>query len=218
MRASYGTAFKAPTLNERFGFAGNPDLGPETSRGWEAGIEQVLTVDGVVSRIGWGVTYFDNRIRNLITAVKDPATSTFRNRNIASAHIEGVESFAFFESAGGVSVRLNHTVMRARDGDRRRLLRRPLRTAALEARWTGAAWSLAARVNHVGPQRDIRRDDFSRVTKGGYALVNVSARRRLGDDFAVFARVGNLLDRDHEPADGYAGRGFEFHAGVEAGW
>jgi outer membrane receptor protein involved in Fe transport len=45
LRVAVGTAFKAPTFFETFatGFVtGNPDLKPEHSRSWEAGIEQTL--------------------------------------------------------------------------------------------------------------------------------------------------------------------------------
>src|SRR5690606_35814651 len=43
-RASYGTGFKAPTINELYGsFGANPDLKPEKSRGWEVGIDQFFS-------------------------------------------------------------------------------------------------------------------------------------------------------------------------------
>ncbi len=216
LRASYGTAFKAPTLSDRFSyfpdfnFRGNPGLEPESSRGREFGVEQTLSIGGADA--GWGLTHFDNRIRDLIGASADGTTL----QNIASAHIEGVESFAFLEIAGGVSVRLDYTVMRAYDGDHQRLRRRPLSQAGLAAHWVNPAWSVAAKLDYVGPQHDLRRDDFSRVTRGGYALAHISARRRINEAFALFARVNNVFDKDYEPVDGYAGRGFEFHAGVEA--
>ncbi len=222
LRASYGTAFKAPTLDERFGLGGNPDLGPETSRSWEAGVGQAVSGGSVLSRSGWGVAYFDNRIRNLIAASfygdppgEDGRGALFRNENISSAHIEGIESFAFLETAGGFGLRLDHTIMRAYNGDHRRLLRRPLRKAALEAHWMDPVWSVVVKLDYVGPQREIRRNDFSLVTKGGYTLVNVSARRWLNHGFALFARINNAFDKGYEPVDGFAGRGVEFHAGVE---
>ncbi len=221
LRASYGTAFKAPTLFERFAyfpgvgggddFRGNPDLEPETSRSREVGVEQTLAIGD--ADVGWGATYFDNRIRDLITASADMTTL----QNIASAHIEGVESFVSLEIAKGFGVRLDHTVMRARDGDRARLLRRPLRKMTLGARWSNPVWSLTAKADYVGPQHDIRRDDFTRVTRGGYTLMNVAVRRRINEEWVLLARVDNLLDRDHEPVDGFAGRGIGFHVGVEVG-
>src|SRR5450432_3411711 len=48
LKASVGTAFKAPTLNQLFqsfpdfGFFANPNLKPESSLGWDVGFEQAL--------------------------------------------------------------------------------------------------------------------------------------------------------------------------------
>jgi vitamin B12 transporter len=59
---SYGKGIKNPTFNEQFGyfapppaFYGNPNLTPEQSIGWDAGVEQKLWRDKLVL----DVTYFD---------------------------------------------------------------------------------------------------------------------------------------------------------------
>ena len=62
IRASYGTAFKAPSFFQTFStssFAlGNPGLKPESSRGWDAGIDQYL----LCRRVVLSATYFRNDI------------------------------------------------------------------------------------------------------------------------------------------------------------
>ena len=71
LRASYGEAFRAPSLGELFfPGSGNPDLKPEDSRSYELGIEHVAG--------GWrfGLTGFENRLHNLIDF--DLATFTER--------------------------------------------------------------------------------------------------------------------------------------------
>ncbi len=70
--ASTSTAFKAPTLNDLFypfedygifgSYVGNPNLKPERSRNNELGLHYIAGEQRV------GVTYFDNRIRDLITS------------------------------------------------------------------------------------------------------------------------------------------------------
>ena len=52
IKASYGTGFRAPALFDRYGvdsdgYAGNPNLKPEYSKGWEAGISTDLPFTGV---------------------------------------------------------------------------------------------------------------------------------------------------------------------------
>ena len=46
-KAAYGTAFRAPSLFDRFGvnsfgYVGNPNLLPESAQGWEAGFTTAL--------------------------------------------------------------------------------------------------------------------------------------------------------------------------------
>ncbi|MEE8138181.1 MAG: TonB-dependent receptor, partial [Thermoanaerobaculia bacterium] len=56
-RASYGEAFRAPSIGELFfPFSGNPDLEPETSESFELGVEQTL------GRWRWGIVAFENRL------------------------------------------------------------------------------------------------------------------------------------------------------------
>src|SRR6185436_17123842 len=70
VRAAFGTGFKEPTFFENFarGFVfGNPDLRPEQTRSWEAGLEHRL------GRVTLGVTYFDQQFRDLIEFTFTPA-------------------------------------------------------------------------------------------------------------------------------------------------
>ncbi|MFX9224398.1 TonB-dependent receptor, partial [Acinetobacter baumannii] len=84
-----GTAYKSPTLYQLFGrttfFTGNPNLNPEESKGWEAGVKQSVLND----RLSAGVTYFHNDITNLIQS-----NATFTSYvNVGKAKTQGVEAF-----------------------------------------------------------------------------------------------------------------------------
>ena len=88
LKASYGTGFHAPSLDQIFGpFGANPNLQPEVSKGYDFGFEQGL----FQKQIRFGVTYFNNNIKDLI--VPDPIT--FINENVASAKIHGIEFIRF---------------------------------------------------------------------------------------------------------------------------
>ncbi|HEX4273206.1 MAG TPA: TonB-dependent receptor, partial [Rhizomicrobium sp.] len=85
LKASFGTGFKAPALQELFGgFGANPDLKPETSTGYDAGFEQSLW-----GNVSGGATWFHNDIKNLI--VNGPAPD-FLYGNIGRARTQGVET------------------------------------------------------------------------------------------------------------------------------
>ena len=95
LKATYGTGFKAPTLtqlyvnNPSFSSVSNPNLRPETSKGYDYGFEQPLLHD----RVSFGVTYFRNDIRNLINNTFDLTTLTFSYVNVGQATTHGTESF-----------------------------------------------------------------------------------------------------------------------------
>src|SRR2546430_3152669 len=68
IRGSYGTGFRAPSINELFfpNF-GNPNLQPEKSQGLDVAVDQTLFKERVTLSAG----YFWTRYRNLILSVFD---------------------------------------------------------------------------------------------------------------------------------------------------
>ncbi|VTN12976.1 Outer membrane cobalamin translocator [Raoultella terrigena] len=81
---SYGTGFLAPSLGqqfgaERFGIASNPNLKPEESKQWEAGLE------GLTGPVDWRLSAYRYEIQNLI----DYDNSAYYN--VKSATIKGLE-------------------------------------------------------------------------------------------------------------------------------
>ncbi|MFY9986693.1 MAG: TonB-dependent receptor [Chthoniobacterales bacterium] len=91
LRASYGTAFKAPDLFDTFStsaFAlGNRDLRPETSQGYDVGIDQYLWDTGVTL----SASFFQNYIHDIIAFVPtSPVTGSYENQN--SGETYGIET------------------------------------------------------------------------------------------------------------------------------
>src|SRR5439155_6643752 len=100
-KGTYGTGFKAPSLFQRYSEFGSLTLQPETSQGWDVGVEQELLEKQVLV----GVTYFHNKFDNLITFNPD----TFIFSNISSAQTSGFESFVESEFCETTSSRLAYT-------------------------------------------------------------------------------------------------------------
>ncbi|MGA7836910.1 MAG: TonB-dependent receptor, partial [Ignavibacteriaceae bacterium] len=85
IKATYGTGFKAPSLFYLYDPAyGNPDLSPEKSKGWDAGIEQYL----FGYKLTAGVTYFHNSFTDLFGF-----DSNFKTININKSETKGVEVY-----------------------------------------------------------------------------------------------------------------------------
>jgi len=234
LRASVGNAFKAPSFEEAFSSAfsiGNPDLDPERTRSWEAAVEQ-----RVGSRVRLSATYFDQRFRDLIQYVDGNASTDFRGtyENLGAGLARGVEIEASAVRLEAFDVGASVTTLTTRvtdagtgafgtfvDGER--LLRRPATTAALDVGYRPTLSSrIGGSVRFVGKRDDRDFDQGERVTLGSYTLLDLSGELALGDLSAQLAlltltmRVENTLDRDYQPAFGFAAPGRTVLVGLRA--
>lgn len=217
LKASYGTGFKAPTLNELFvdyrpgyNFHGNPDLRPEESRGWDVGFEQPL----FDRKLQFGATWFQNSIRNLIVT-----NATFDSyANVGRARTKGVEAFAALEISPQFRIRADYTFTLAKDESaRQELLRRPRHKASATATWTPMEkLTLSATLIYVGPWIDGNRDfSVSRLKAKGATLVNLAAEYKATDKVTVFGRIDNLFDKRWENPVGFLVPGFGAFGGIK---
>ncbi|MGO9171200.1 MAG: TonB-dependent receptor plug domain-containing protein [Rhodomicrobium sp.] len=219
LKASYGTGFKAPSLNELFVnypdffFYANPNLKPEESTGYDAGFEQKI----LAKRAEFGATYFHNGITNLITyEATAPAYTTYVN--IARAETEGVETYFGFKPLTDVTLRADYTYTLAMDEElHEELLRRPKHKASLGAKWQATeALSLSATVIHVGDFVDTDRYGLiPRLNAPGYTVVNIAGSYDLGGGLTAFARIDNLFNEQYQDPTGFLRPGFGAFAGMK---
>jgi vitamin B12 transporter len=209
LKASYGTGFHAPALDQIFGpFGANPNLKPEESKGYDFGFEQAL----LQKRIQFGVTYFNNDIRNLI--VPDPIT--FINENVASAKIHGTESFISAQITNGFQIRGDYTRTIAIDATTGlELIRRPINKTSVSAVWQPTdALSLSATALWVGDWIDVPRAGGAHIVAPGYNTINLAANYKVNESLVVFGRVDNLLDKHYEDPFGFERPGLGVYGGV----
>jgi len=233
LRASVGTAFKAPSFSETFADApferGDRSLRPERTRSWEVGAEQMLA-GGALSM---SATWFDQRFRDFIQYVAtDPPTPTYFNLGAATSR--GLEVAVALHPLRDLTITGSYTRLLTEvtdggtDGSLEflaggRLLRRP--TDALRA---GAEYripdllhlSLVAAA--VGSREDIDFSVFGRVELDGYWTLEASAAMQLvraatGVHLALTTRVENVFDAEYETVVGFPARGRTLFVGVRAG-
>ncbi|MES2292079.1 MAG: TonB-dependent receptor [Pseudomonadota bacterium] len=216
LHASYGTGFKTPSLDQLFEsfpaffFFANPNLKPETSAGYDIGLDQSLF--GVTG----GVTWFHNDIKNLIAT--DPVTFS-TNVNIGRARTEGLESYLAWRPVDTLKLRADYTYTEAEDlALHQELVRRPKSKASLDARWQAmAAVSLDASLLYVGSWIDGSRDfSISRLNAHPYVTADIAASYALTDNFALTGRIANLFDKTYENPTGFLQPGRAFYAGIKA--
>lgn len=214
LKASVGTGFKAPTLSELYQdfppfFFANPDLEPESSTGWDAGFEQGFAHGSV----RFGVTYYHNRIHDLITT--DVTGTTYAN--IGQATTEGIESFIAWQPAQQLMLRVDYTYTEATDDVlQQELLRRPKNKGTFLAQWQATrAWQLSLDVLAVGTWVDGNRDfSIPRLEAPGYTTVNFATSYDLTPHLALFGRINNLFDRHYENPVGFLQPSIGAYAGV----
>jgi len=205
LRASYGEAFRAPSLGELFfPGSGNPNLQPETSRSTEVGLER--------QGGGWrfAVTGFENRQKNLI----EFDFATFTDVNVGRAKSRGIEAEVGYRR-GIVSARLNSTWLDAKDETTGlALLRRPKRSSNLVLALTPRRWTFSLTGRVVGDRPDVDPVTFANRTNPGYQRWDVAASYQLLDWLAPYARVENVADRAYAQALGFPAPGRTVIGGV----
>ena len=193
--ANAGTAFRAPDATDRFGFGGNPNLRPETSRSWELGLRHQFT-----PALKGSLAVFNNDIDNLITF---PAPS-FTATNIGKANIRGLEATLDFRQGpweGDLSASIQNPRDKSNDSQ---LLRRAKRSLDAHLNYT---WQPGARIGAEllaqSARHDIDATTFAATTNPGYAIFNLTADYRLAPAWILAARVENLADRDYVLVNGF---------------
>ena len=212
LHASGGTATKNPTLFELFGFTsnftGNPNLEPEQSTGFDVGVEQKLFGGRVVG----DVTFFYNRISNLIQGFGNTAVNL---DGITRA--KGIEVSAKAQILDGLDVTGSYTWTTTRDGGGEQLVRRPRHIASLNANY-GFLEKKKANINlglrYNGDQRDVAFGPTRRVTLQSYILLDIAASYRVTDAVELFIRGENLLDEDYEEVFTFGTPGISAFGGV----
>ncbi len=211
--ASAGTAFRAPTLYQRFSDYGDASLQPENSRNLELGLKWA---EGSSS---FSATLYRNNVSNLITWVGLQGTCPGNSgpyggcyASVGKARYEGI-TLAGSHKLAGVQVHGSVDFQNPRDLDTgKQLARRAKRYATLGADTQVAGWTMGAELQASG-----QRFDDAKNTKvlGGYGLVNLYASKRIARDFTLLARVDNLADKAYEVARTYVPPGRTLYVGLK---
>ena len=217
-KAAYGTAFRAPSLFDRFGvdsfgYVGNPNLKPESAQGWEIGFTTTLS-----PAVSFGATYFNEQVQNLIVAVLTPVDTAV---NVGSAHIQGVETELNLRPARWFAVQASYTFTDAQNADTgSRLLRRPQNTAAFNATITPLpGLNIAPELLVTGAFQDFLVDNGGNATGTIVStpqgvIVNLTITYDVAPRVQLFTNARNLFYSRFEPVNGYQTPGPSVLAGV----
>ncbi len=206
LRTSYGTGFRAPSINELFfpNF-GNSNLKAEKSQSFDAGVDQELF--GKRLKLSGG--YFWNRYRNQIVTTFDPvvcapfSTFGFCPLNVASSSTKGWEaSFAYkqtldlpFFKAFDIQGQYTNTMTRDQSNGSR-LPRQPV-----------DQWSLQVGYQPIEPLHMILTGRFvgtrfnttgDRQNIGGFDVWNLTTNYTVNKQIEAYVRVDNLFNQRYQ--------------------
>jgi vitamin B12 transporter len=225
---SVGTGFKEPSFYENFatGFVrGNPNLGPEHSISWEAGLEYSAPGGTAIVR----ATYFHQRFRDLIQYSPVPQGPDSANySNLADATARGVEVGIQGALGAGLSFDVAYTYLGSRDvATDQRLQRRPSHSGSLRLGHAFGGRGTASLVAvFMGDRDDYDYSTFPapRVTLPPHTRVDLSGLYELSQGrgtlpgVALTARIENVLGARYEDVKNFPARGRTLLLGGRLGW
>ncbi len=216
LHASWSTAFSAPAFSQlrpTLYTVGSPDLTPEHSRSWEAGIGHTLASG--FARIS--ASYFNQRFRDLIQYVSGgPPSFLGSYANLTEAESNGYEGEIEITPPGIVSGSASLTratpkvtrISSAYVGDLtvgQALIRRPTHSGTVSLSIAPKPASLSVTASYIGKRPDVDFAQFPSPTVTLPAYVRLDAggafelwRGSGNSSLAVTARAENALNRRYE--------------------
>jgi len=230
LRGSFGLGIKEPTLVESFSnspyFRGNPNLLPERSTSFDAGIEQHFGRESGLLE----VTFFANRFRDQIGfAITDYTTFAGSFFNIGKSRARGLEAAARQNLARQLEISGAYTLLDSKIlvsaspldpvfAEGQELFRRPRHSGCAELLWKPGDWMLGATAIFAGSRVDSDFMGLGLMRNPGYGVLNLLASYRLGESSSLFVRVNNALNRRYMEVLGYPALRAHFVVGLRAGF
>ena len=192
VHGSYGTAFRAPNFNELyFPFSGDPNLLPETTEGFDLGVQQRLGDSGVTLDLTWFDIDFDQLIEFDLTS--------FTFGNVAQASSSGAEFTLRYRPNLDYRFEFSHTYNDTEnEATGNPLARRPKNCTTavvqLQPKDRFAAAVMAAFVSDRIDSDGAVMDDYTKVDL------------HLSYDWSLlrpFVRIENALDEDYFEVPGF---------------
>jgi vitamin B12 transporter len=207
LKASYAKGFRAPTFNDLFfpGFS-NPNLRPEVSQEFNAGIEQRLWN----SDLQLETIYFHREVRDLI------AFSGLIPKNVGQTIFDGAEVVLQAKLGLGLSLRGNYTYVNFSD----RLTRRPKHKGNLVLNYQDGPLNIHFDSHLTGRRLDVDAVTFKTIDKGGFSRFDLASAYALPwrapgiKQLSLYGKIENLFNKRYEEADGFRAPPLNFLIGI----
>jgi len=201
---------------------GNPDLKPESSQGWEIGID-TSWADG---QYQFQLAYFDQDLQDEIDGfVFDPETFLFTAQNKDSdSSRKGIETVFDMHLGKSFTLGASYTYTDATEKDAMGKtvpeVRRPKHMAGVSANYNFAdnRGNLNLNLNYSGEQQDIFFSPSTFASElveiDAYTVLDLATSWKLTQSLELTGRISNLLDEEYEEVLGFVRPGRAVYAGL----
>jgi vitamin B12 transporter len=203
--AATGSGFRAPSVFERSGFGGNPNLKAEYAKNYEAGLRQRLGSSQVLD-----LRAFRTDVDDLIAYIGS------QNQNVSEYRNQGLDLSYRIELEHWSAI-LTGLIQNPEDRmTGQALTRRAKRNAGLKVlrRFDRGSLGIDVSTTSARPDTDFSTFTAVPVQVGGYGLVNLSGSLKLSREWTLRAKIDNVLDKDYQTVFGYRQDGAAVHVGL----
>ncbi len=208
VQGSVGTAFRAPTLYQRFSPYGNQHLQAEHGKNSEIALQYEN------AGTSFGVTAYRNLINDLIifgaADIKKCPNQFGCYENVSQARLQGISlnaasSFGSLRLSGSLDLQAPRDASTgggaASANSGKLLARRSERQAKLRADYSVAGWEFGAQLLSSGHRYD---NAANTVRLPGYSVVTLDAQYSFTKELRLQLKLDNVFDHAYQYANGYA--------------
>jgi vitamin B12 transporter len=219
LHASFGKGITDPDHTESLGYPGfnilpNPNLKPESSIGWDIGLEQSFWNGRLIT----DVTYFSTDFVDKITASFVGGNTLYINQP-GTSHRRGVEVAATWNVTDRFSILSSYTYTHARSALGVAELRRPAHSGSVEATLRSSDGrgraTIGADYNGTRPDTRFAFPANLIVRMPATTIAWATLSYDVTEHATLFARVENMLDYEYEDIFSFRSQPFAAYAGLK---
>ena len=193
LHSSFGTGYRAPTLDEIYGSYGSIAIKEETSRSRDIGIEYSSLNKNFVTDL----TFFSTQIDNLIGYGPAPG---YKFSNQGSAQNNGIEVFMKYIPNNNIIINSHYNFLTTNNNGRS-LSRRKKHSGKTSINWVPEDLNMLS-INSIAEYHSNARDGaFAGGHIAGYALFHSNVNYTVDVNTKVQFKIENVLDQNYSEAD-----------------
>ncbi|MGH2277605.1 TonB-dependent receptor plug domain-containing protein [Aliarcobacter sp. ERUVET-7] len=205
LSANYGTGYNIPTISQLYylSWGSNSDLNPEKTKSYDIGVEYK----------GFSVTYFNNKINNMIDS---NANTGYKYENISGdSKFKGTEIAYKNSVTEDIFLNINYTNLSAKNDKDEYLARRAKNKVGFGVDYYGLKdFHFNINGEYIGTRYNGVNQTGAKT--GNYTIWNALIDYDISKNFSTYVKLDNIFNKDYQIVDGYATSQRAAYVGLKA--